>query len=123
MWGTLDMMSLTGKASTVDVLHTVVGDQELLLPAHEDRPSVERVGHRHLRLLELVPDVAEGREPRPVHHVLLLGRAPIARQEPVPTPNDLGVEVRRELGPVVGEAADAQVPAEVRGGKVDVLFI
>lgn len=107
------MMSLTGKAGTVDVLHAVVGHKELLLPPHEHRSAIEGVLHGQMRLLQLALHMPKCREPSPVNHVLLLGRAPIACQEPIPTPNDLSVKVRRQFWPVVCQAADPEVPAQV----------
>lgn len=109
----MGMMSLTRETGTVDVLHTVVRDEELLLPAHEHSPAVESVFHRQMRLVKLVLDMSERREPPPVNHVLRLGRAPVARQETIPTANDLGVKVRRKLWPVVCESTNAEVPAQV----------
>ena len=116
------MMSRTRKASTIDVLHTMVGNQELLLPAHEDRTAAERVRHGQQRLLQLRSHMTERGETGPVHHVLRLRSAPIAREEAIPAPNNLGVEVGRQFGPVVGKTTDAQVPAQARRGEVDVLL-
>ena len=99
----------------------MVGDQKLFLPAHEDRAAVG-VLHREVGLLEVVAHVAEGREASPVDHVLLLCRAPVPGQEAVPAADDLCVEVGREFRPVVREAADSQIAAEMRRSEVDVLF-
>ena len=43
-------------------------------------------------------------------------------EEPEPLADDLGVEVGRQFGPVVGKTTDAQVPAQARRGEVDVLL-
>ena len=115
-------MSRTCKAGTVDILHTMVRHQEFLLPAHEHRPTMQRVGHGEMRLLEIIPHMSECRKPCPMDHVLLLRCAPVEGQKAITTPNYLGVEVGGELGPVIGETADAQVPAQVRRGKVDILL-
>lgn len=108
------------KARAVDVLHAVVGHEEALLPAHKDGAAVA-VGDGVVGLLELGLDVAVGGEAGPVDGVGLLGRAPVLGEEAVARADDLCVKVGRELGPVVGEAADAQVAAEEGRGKVDVL--
>ena len=118
----IGMKSLTCKARAIDVLHTVVRDEELLLPAHKHCAAIERILHRQVRLLELVLDVPERGEPRPVHHILLLVCSPVPRQETIPAANNLGVEVGRQFGPVVGKTTDAQVPAQARRGEVDVLL-
>ena len=102
---------LTSKARAVDILHTVIRDKELLLPTHEDRAAVERILHRQVGLLELVLDVAERRESRPMHHVLLLIRPPVPRQETVPTADDLRIEICRQLGPVIRQATNPEVSA------------
>ena len=114
------MVRRTCKACTADVLHAVVWDEEFLLPAHEHGASV-RVLHGHMWFLQLVPDVPERGEAGPVHQVLLLRRTPLASQETVPTANDLGVKVRRELGPVVCEPPNAQVTTQMRGRKIHIL--
>lgn len=115
------MMSLTGKTSTVDVLNTMVGYKELLFPPHEHRSAIEGILHGQMRLLELVLHMPESGEPRPMNHILLFRRAPVARQEPIPTANYLSVKVGRELWPVVCEAPDPEVPAQVRRGEIDIL--
>ena len=91
----------------------MIRDKELLLPTHKDRTAIERVLHRQVGLLELVLHMSERGEAGPVHHVLLFRCSPVARQEPVPAANYLGVKIRRQLWPVVGEALDSQVPAQV----------
>ena len=106
-------LPLTCKARTVDILHTMVRHEELLLPPHEHRSAVQRVLHGQVRLLELVLHMSERGEAGPVHHVLLFRCSPVARQEPVPAANYLGVKICRQLWPVVGEALDSQVPAQV----------
>jgi hypothetical protein len=101
---------LTCKTRTADVLHAMVGHKELLLPPHEHSPSVS-IFHSQMRFLELVSDMSEGWETTPVNHVLLLCSAPASGEETVPAPDDLRVKERRELRPVVGQPADAEVPA------------
>lgn len=68
-------------------------------------------------------DMSESGEASPVDHIFLLRRSPIARQEPIPTPDDLGIEVRGELGPVVCQASYAQITAQMRGREVDILYM
>lgn len=111
--GKFGTLSLTCKACTVDILHTMVRNQELLLPPHEHRSAVQRVLHGQVRLLELVLHMPESGETGPVHHILLFRCTPVARQEPIPAANYLGVKVGRQLRPVVCEALDSQVPAQV----------
>ena len=111
---------LTCEAGTVDVLHTVIRDEEPFLPAHENRTAVT-VGEGVAGLLQLVLDRLECREPLPVHHIVLLGSVPLPREEPMSAANDFGIEIRCQLGPVVSEAANAEVTAEERGVKVNVL--
>lgn len=104
-------MSLTSKACTVDILDTVVWNKELLLPPHEHCTAIEGVLHSQVGLLELVLDVPESRESRPVDHILLLRSAPIAGQESISTANYLSVKVGRELWPVVCQTPDSEVSA------------
>jgi len=107
------------KASTADILHSVVGNQELLLPPHEDGSSVS-IFHDQMRLLQLVADVPESREAAPVDHVFLLGCAPVPSQEAIATANNLCVEVGGEFWPVICQAAYAEVSTEVGEGEVNI---
>lgn len=107
------------KARAADILHPVVGNQELLFPPHEDSSSVG-VFHGEVRLLELIADVPERRETAPMDHVFLLRRAPVPSQEAIPTANDLCVKVRGEFRPVICQSAYAEVSTEVGERKVDV---
>ena len=98
----------------------MVGHKELLLPPHEDGPPVG-IFHGQVGFLEFISDMAEGWETAPVDHVFLLGSAPAPGEEAIAAADDLCVKEGGELGPVVGESADAEVTAEVGRRKVDVL--
>lgn len=88
----------------------MIGNQELLLPPHEHCSPIS-VLHRQVRLFEFMSDMSESGETSPVNHIFLFRCPPIPRQESIPTPDDLGIEVRRELRPVICQAAYAQVTA------------
>ena len=111
---------LTCKARTVDVLHAMVGHKELLLPPHEHSSPIG-VFHGQMGFLEFVADLAKSWETTPVDHVFLLRCAPAPGEEAIAAADDLCVKEGGELGPVVGESADAEVTAEVGRRKVDVL--
>lgn len=115
-------MRLTCETGSADVLHAVVRNQKLLLPPHENGTSIG-ILHRQVGLLQFMANMTESRETSPVDHVFLLGRTPVPRQEAVFAADDLCVKVRRELGPVVCQATDAQIAAEVRRGEINVLQI
>lgn len=93
-------LTLTRETCPTDILHTMVGYEELLLPPHEDSTAVH-VRHRQVRFLQLVSDMSERREAGPMNHVFLLGCAPVTGQETIPTPYDLSIEVGGEFRPVV----------------------
>ena len=57
--------------------------------------------HCQMWRLQLVLNVAKGRETRPMYHVTLLVGTPPPGQEAIATPNDFCVEISRELRPVV----------------------
>ena len=78
----------------------MVWDQKLLLPSHKDRAAVS-IFHRQMRFLQIISNMAESREASPMDHVFLLAGAPIPRQESVAAPNDFGIEIGGELGPIV----------------------
>jgi hypothetical protein len=99
----------------------MIRNQELLLPSHEHGSPVPIVDG-HEGFLRLSFRVLESREPRPMDHVFMLRRAPILRQEAIPTPNYLGIEIGREFWPVVRQALYPQVSAQGGGGKVNVLY-
>jgi hypothetical protein len=101
----------TCKACTADILNTMIWNQKSFLPSHEHRPAVP-VLHGQQWLLELVLDMAKSRKSRPMHHVLLLGSAPVSGQKTIPTTDDLGVKISRELRPVVRETPDAEVATQ-----------
>lgn len=117
----------TGEAGTVDVLDFPVGDEEALLPAHEDDAALfaVAVADGEGGAACLVLEGAEGGEAAPVGHILLLGRAElgVGGEEAVLFSNDLGVKVGGEFGVVVGEALDAEVSAEERVVEIDVLRV
>lgn len=108
------MMVPTCKARAVDVLDPMVWDEELLLPTHEHCTTAEGILHCQVRLLELILHMSEGGESGPVHHVFLLVRSPVACQKAIPASNDFSVKVRCELRPVIRQAADSKVAAQVR---------
>ena len=98
----------------------MIRNQKSLLPSHKHRPPI-LVAHGQQGLFELALDMPEGRKTLPVGGVLVLGCAPILGEEAVATSDDLGVEIRRELRPVVRETPDAEVPAEKRRRQIDIL--
>lgn len=99
------------RPSSTDLLGFMVRHKELLLPTHEDRPSLA-LTHRQSRSLKLVSDRAESREARPVREVTSLGRSPIlSGDEAESTANDLCVEVGRQLRVVLGQILDTQIAA------------
>lgn len=102
---------LTSKAGPVDVLYSVVWDQETLLPSHEDCSAGVAVNCA-TRHIEFVFDMTEGGEARPVGHIFMLVCAPILRQETIAAPNDLRIEVGGKFRPVVGQSPYAEVPAK-----------
>ena len=114
------MPALTCKACPVDILHGLVRNDKLLLPPHENGSPIS-VLHRQMRFFQFVSDMSESGETSPMDHVFLLRCPPVPRQEPIPTPDDLGVEVGSKLRPVVGQATYTQVTAQMRRRKVDIL--
>lgn len=78
----------------------MVRDQESLLPPHEDSATIP-VTHRQKGLLQIILDMSESWETRPMDHVLLLIGAPVLCQESVSTADDFSVEIRCELRPVI----------------------
>ena len=78
----------------------MVRDEESLLPTHKYGPAVI-LRHGQVRSLQLVFNVSECWEALPVNHVFLFRGAPVARQEAVTAANDFGIEVGRELWPVL----------------------
>ena len=103
----------TCEASAVYVLDAMVRDKESLLPAHEDGPAVV-LRHGQVGPLQVVFNMSECWEALPVNHVFLFRGAPIARQEAVTTANNFGIEVGRELWPVLCQAAYSQVATQKR---------
>jgi hypothetical protein len=85
--------------------------QELLLPSHKDGSAIP-LADRQIRFLELILDVPEGGETRPVNHVFMFTRPPVLRQESISTADNLGVKVRRKLWPIVGQPSDAKIATE-----------
>lgn len=86
------------EAGAVDGAHPVVGDEEVLLPAHEDVVLVVQVLDVHGALAGMLGIGAERRELVPVVQVDLLGRAPavVVRDEVVLGPDDLALKVCRQ---------------------------
>ena len=111
---------LTCKAGAANILHSVVGYEELLLPPHEHGSSVG-ILHGQVWLLQLVADVPESREAAPVDHVFLLGRTPVSGQEAIPAADDLCVKIGGEFWPIVCQAAYAEVSTEMGEGEVNIL--
>jgi len=101
-------------------VHPVVWNQELFLPTHEDGASVSIIDGQ-ARTLCLVPDVAESREAGPMDDVLVFTGAPVLSEKAIATADDLCVKIGCELGPVICEATDAEIAAEKRGSKIDIL--
>jgi len=111
---------LTSKAGTTDVLHPVVRNQELLLPSHEHRPSIPIIDS-HMRFLGLSFDVLECWESCPMDHVFMFRGTPILGQEPIPTSNDLSIEIGCEFRPIICQAPYPEVATQERRGKIDIL--
>lgn len=111
----------------------MVRDQEPFLPAHKHctrpRPTLSsrrlrRNSQSRLAQQALILQRMERREPAPVHQIVRALRAPVLtllRIEPMLRTNDLRIEISRELGPVLGEATDTQVPACIGRREVDIL--
>jgi hypothetical protein len=76
-----------------------------------------------MRGLQLVLDMAEGWEARPMYHVTVLVGTPPPSQETMPTADYFCVKVSRELRPVICKAPNAEITAEKRGRKVDILAL
>ena len=94
----------TCEAGAVDILHTVIVNEEALLPSHEH--GIDGSVGRQKRALELVLYMPEGGEAAPVNHVLLILRSPFACEKAMPGTDDLVVKVRQQLGPIVGESTN-----------------
>jgi hypothetical protein len=97
----------------------VVRDQETLFPSHKHSARV--AVHCQVWALQLVLNVAEGRETRPMDHVTFLIGTPPSGQEAMTTADDFCVKVSRELRPVVCEPPNTEVTAEEGGREVDIL--
>jgi hypothetical protein len=69
-----------------------------------------------------MPNMLECGKARPMYEILMLGSAPILRQETIAAANDLRVEVGRELRPVVGQTTNPEVPTQIGQGKIDILM-
>lgn len=94
------------EAGAVDSAHPVVGDEEVLLPAHEDVLLVVQVWDVHGSLSGALGVGPERRELVPVIQVNLLTGAPVmvVRDEVVLGPDDLALEVGRQGWVVFREA-------------------
>lgn len=106
-------LELTSETCTVDVLHSVVGNEESFLPSHEDGPAVA-IWHGQVGSLELILDVAERREALPVHHVFLLVGAPLLRQKTIAAAYDFCVKISCQLRPIISQSTYTEVAAEKR---------
>jgi len=87
------------EAGALDGADAVVGDEEVLLPAHEYVLALGDVLDEHLAALaRLLGEGAEGGELGPVRQVVLVAGAPrwVLRLEAVLCPDDLAFEVRRQ---------------------------
>jgi hypothetical protein len=56
-----------------------------------------------------------------MRHITLLIGTPPSRQEAMPTADDFGIKVSRELRPVIRKPSDAEITTEERGREVDIL--
>ena len=85
------------EARARDRPHAVVGDEEVLLPAHEDVLALREVRDVQVALARGLGEGAEGLELGPVLEVDLVGRAPVfvLGEEGVFGADDLAFEVGR----------------------------
>ena len=65
----------------------------------------------------------ERRESSPMDHVLMFRRAPVLRQEAIPTPDDFGVEIGRQFRPIVSQASNPEVSTQEGGGEIHILEV
>lgn len=114
------MQIITSKTGAVNIMYSVVWDKESFFPPHEDCSPVS-ISHGQQGPLEIILDMTECGEARPMNHVLLLIRAPVLCNETIPTPNNLGVKVGCQFGPVFCEPTNAEVATEEGRIKVHVL--
>lgn len=86
--------------------NSMIGDQKVFLPSHEDMFSLGGVSNQHGALACLLLEGTEGREFGPMTQVDLYIGTPIImlREEGVLRPNDFALKVRREGRVVFGEA-------------------
>ncbi len=95
------------EARAVDRPNSVVRDQEVFLPPHEDvLPLIQVLDHCRPALFRLLEVRPEGGELVPVVEIDLLAGAPslVLGDEAVFRANDLALKVCRERGVVVGQA-------------------
>ena len=98
----------------------MVGDKESFLPPHEHSPPIA-IRHGQMRSPQFVLDMPKCWEALPMNHVFLFVCSPLLGQKAIAAADYLCVKVGRQLGPVVGQSAYAEVPAEEGRGKVDIL--
>jgi len=101
----------TCKTCAIDVLYTMIWNQEPLFPPHKDYTAVSIVKSQ-VRVLCVVSDVLKGGKSRPVHQVLVLSSTPILCEETITVANDLSVKIRRELRPVIRQTSDPKITTE-----------
>lgn len=116
------LMILTSKTCTIDILYPVIRNQEPFLPPHEYRSTIS-IRHCQMWLSQLIPHMSKSRKARPVCPILRLSSPPILCQEPMSRTDNLGIEVCREFRPIIGQSTNAQIPAQKRGCKVDILVV
>jgi hypothetical protein len=95
------------EAGAVDGPHTVVRDEKMFLPPHEDNIALRQVLDLHLTTLTRHFLVwTKGLKLAPMRKVYLVSRPPrrVLCNEAVLGANDLALEVRRQRWVIVGEA-------------------
>lgn len=94
------------EASAVDSAHTMVGDEEVFLPAHEDVLALSQVRDHDKSLAYLFRVRPERRELAPMVHVDLFRCAPILVfcYKAILAADELALEIRRQGRVVFGKA-------------------
>lgn len=113
---------LACETCTIDILNTVVGYQESLLPSHENNSTISFV-QSHIRFMSFMPYVLESWEPRPVNKILMLRSSPVLCKEPIPVANDFRIEVCCQFRPIISQAPYPQITAKCRSSEVNILSV
>lgn len=94
------------EASTRNGSNAVVGDQEMLLPTHEDMVFLRRILSRELTILNFLLQWPERSELGPVAQIHLSAGPPVLVlcKEAVFASNNLSLEISRECGVILGQA-------------------